>query len=219
MPTGRVADDGIGIDFESVLSTQLGHPLPGSVAVEHDAGTFRPENDVLGDGEARDEHEVLVDHGQPGEHGVARVLESDRLTVDQNLALIGVIQPEEDVHQGRLAGAVFAEQGVDLALLDGELDAVVGNDTGESFDDSPHFDRRRRPVEDAISHERVQNSPVPVGRERGHCSRRRLPSQPPHPSPIAMGEGSWASDGVTALSWVEVAAKPATPIPLLRERG
>jgi hypothetical protein len=39
-----------------------------------------------------------------------------------------VVEAVEDVHQGRLAGAVLAQQGVDLALLDGEVDAVVRDD-------------------------------------------------------------------------------------------
>ena len=40
----------------------------------------------------------------------------DRLSVDPDLAGIRVVEPEEDVHQRRFAGAVFAEQGVNLAL-------------------------------------------------------------------------------------------------------
>ena len=41
-----------------------------------------------------------------------------RLAVDQDLALVGLVEPVEDVHQGGLAGAVLAEQRVDLARLD-----------------------------------------------------------------------------------------------------
>ena len=50
----------------------------------------------------------------------------DRLAVEQDLALVGHGQPVEDVHQGRLAGAVLAEQGVDLAGTQVEIDRVVG---------------------------------------------------------------------------------------------
>ena len=41
--------------------------------------------------------------------------ELDLLAVEQDLALVRLQQPVQDVHQGRLAGAVLAEQGVHLA--------------------------------------------------------------------------------------------------------
>ncbi len=89
---------------------------------------------------------MLVDHRQPGEHGISRALEPHRLTVDPDLAFVRVVQPEQDVHQGRFAGAVLAQQRVDLAATNGELDAVVGDDPGEPLDDPPHLDCRRGAV-------------------------------------------------------------------------
>ena len=111
---------------------------------------------------------MLVDHGQPGEHGIARALEPHRLTVDPDLALVRVVQPEQDVHQGRFAGAVLAEQGVDLAATNGELDAVVGDDAGESLDDPPHLDCRRGAVAVPDRHgASVRMPPLPARRETG----------------------------------------------------
>ena len=75
------------------------------------------EHDVLGDGEHRHEHEVLVDHADAGGDRVARAAERDRLAVDQDLALVGLVEAVQDVHQRGLAGAVLAEQGEDLAGL------------------------------------------------------------------------------------------------------
>ena len=151
-PDRQRADDGVGIDLQPVLVAQLLDPFAGLLAVEDDAGALRAENDVLRDGEAGNEHEVLVDHGQPGEHGIARVVEADRLAVDADLPLVRVVQPKEDVHQGRFAGAVLAEQGVDLALAHGELDPIVGDDAGEPLDDPPHLDRGRRCPASVIRH-------------------------------------------------------------------
>ena len=48
-----------------------------------------------------------------------------RLAVEPDLALVGLVQPVEDVHQGRLAGAVLPEQGVDLSTPQLEVDRVV----------------------------------------------------------------------------------------------
>ena len=81
------------------------------------AGGLHAEHDVLGDGEHGHEHEVLVDHADAGGDGVARVVERDRRVVDQDLALVGPVEPVEDVHQRGLAGAVLAQEGVDLAGL------------------------------------------------------------------------------------------------------
>ena len=41
-----------------------------------------------------------------------------------------------------LAGAVLAEQGVDLAGPDLEVDAVVGDDTRIALGDAAHLERR-----------------------------------------------------------------------------
>jgi hypothetical protein len=57
------------------------------------------------------------------------------LTVDEDLALVGVVQPVQDVHQGALAGAVLAEQGRHLTTSHHEVDIVVGDDTREPFGD------------------------------------------------------------------------------------
>ena len=49
----------------------------------------------------------------------------------------------EDLHQRRLAGAVFAEQRVDLARRDREVDAVVGEEIAVALGDSAQFDEGR----------------------------------------------------------------------------
>ena len=66
---------------------------------------------------------------------VLRRLERDGLAVHQDLALVGLVEPVEDVHQGRLAGAVLAEQGVHLARPQVEVDVVVGDDSRKALRD------------------------------------------------------------------------------------
>ena len=75
---------------------------------------------------------MLVDHPDAGAHRVAGAGEGDRLAVDQDLALVGLVEPVEHVHQRALAGAVLAQQGVDLAGLDDEVDRVVGGECSRS---------------------------------------------------------------------------------------
>ena len=66
--------------------------------------------------------------------------EGDLLAVDRDGALVRLLHAVEDLHQGRLAGAVLADEGVDGALADGEVDVVVGDDAGEALGDPGEFD-------------------------------------------------------------------------------
>ena len=58
--------------------------------------------------------------------------ERDRPAVDADLARVRPVEAGEDVHQRALAGAVLAEQGVDLAGAQLEVDVVVGDDAREA---------------------------------------------------------------------------------------
>ena len=70
--------------------------------------------------------------------------------VHQDLARVGPVEPGEDVHQRALAGPVLAEQSVDLAGPQVEVDVVVREDARERLDDAARLDggpgsmRRRR---------------------------------------------------------------------------
>ena len=90
-----------------------------------------------------------------------------RLAVDEDLALVRLQQPVEDVHQGRLAGAVLAEQGVDLARLDGEVDVVVGDQVAEALGDAAQFESQRNLPEAAMR----AWLPGPASRTGRHASR------------------------------------------------
>jgi hypothetical protein len=80
-----------------------------------------------------------MNHPDPMLDGVGRLLQVDDRTLDENLAFVLLVQAIEDLHQGRLPGSVFAEQGVNFARVHVEVDAVVRQHPGESFGDSPHL--------------------------------------------------------------------------------
>src|SRR5690606_674096 len=103
------------------------------------ADALLSEHDVLGDGEDGHEHEVLVHHADAGGHRVARAGERDGLTVDDDLTAVGLVQPVQHVHQRALAGTVLAQDGVDLARLDDEVDRVVGDERPERLGDPPQL--------------------------------------------------------------------------------
>jgi hypothetical protein len=83
---------------------------------------------------------VLVHHADAGRHGVAGAVEVLHLIVEEHLALVGLVEAVEHVHQRRLACAVLAEKGVDLAGLYGEVDVIVGDQAAESLRDAAKFE-------------------------------------------------------------------------------
>jgi hypothetical protein len=90
-----------------------------AVGVEHRA-------QILGDGHARYRHGVLEGHEQAHPRALVGVGLGDVLAVEDDLALghleVGVAH--DRVGQGRLAGAVGAHEGVDLAPAHGQLQAA-----------------------------------------------------------------------------------------------
>jgi hypothetical protein len=83
---------------------------------------------------------VLVDHPDARRHRVAWSVEVDNLSVENDLALVGVVQPEQHVHERGLPCAVLAEQRVDLPRLDDEVDGVACGQTAEALGDAPQLE-------------------------------------------------------------------------------
>jgi hypothetical protein len=70
----------------------------------------------------------------------ARLSVISHLAVDQDLARIGLVEAVEDRHQRRLAGAVLADDAVDRALADADVDVLVGLDRAERLGDAAKLD-------------------------------------------------------------------------------
>ena len=69
----------------------------------------------------------------PNSHGLA---------AEQDLALVGLVQPEHRVDERALAGAVLAEEAEDLALAQRQVDVLVGDHPGERLGDAPDLEDR-----------------------------------------------------------------------------
>ena len=65
------------------------------------------------------------------------------LALDEDLALVRVVEPVEDVHQRGLAGAVLAEQRMHLACAEVEVDVVVREDAREVLRDAAQLEYDR----------------------------------------------------------------------------
>jgi len=145
-PHRQVADACARVDLQAVAVRELAHHLPGRGQVHHPAPrALVAEHNVLGHGQRRDEHEVLVHHPDPAPDGVLRPPDDHRLAVVDDLAGVRTLEPVDDVHQRRFASSVLAEQGVDLAPLDDEVHAVVGPQPSEGLDDPAKFEGRHGP--------------------------------------------------------------------------
>ncbi len=77
-------------------------------------------------GQAGEDPAALGHVGDAQAHALVRGQLSDRLAVEAHLVVVGAEQPADGAQQSGLAGAVRADDGVRLALLDAEVDVEEG---------------------------------------------------------------------------------------------
>ena len=109
------------------------------LAVDDQSGDARlaAEEDVVGDGEFGNQVEFLVDDGDACRLRLADAGEADRPGRRSSIvAFIVGIDAGQDLHQRRLAGAVFAHQRVDFAGLQLEVDVAKRGDAAETLGDA-----------------------------------------------------------------------------------
>ena len=76
------------------------------------------KEEIPRNGHQRD-HRQILEHGRDAAiERVARAVERDRLAIDQKLALGRLVNARQDLDQGRLAGAIVAEQAMNFARPD-----------------------------------------------------------------------------------------------------
>ncbi len=142
---GREAGDGAG---EVEVAVAEGGEGVGGAAFhfapveEAEGGGLHAEEDVFEDGEVRCEGEFLVDHGDAATAAVEGVARGVGLTIEEHGAGVWGVGAGEGFHEGGFAGAVLADEGVDLAGHDGEGDAVEGEGGAEALFDVAHFKAR-----------------------------------------------------------------------------
>src|SRR6185503_2340066 len=101
----------------------------------HGGTRLRTQNDVLGNGHRSYEHEVLVNHSNAKGDGIAGCTNDARLAVDDNLTAVGRIEPVGDPHGRRLACAVLADNRVNGAGIDSDVEVIVCEDGAEALGD------------------------------------------------------------------------------------
>ena len=108
------------------------------------ATDFAVKLDVFRDGEARQQHELLMHHADAFGHRVVRGSDGRLLAVEIDLAakaarFMNDGHAEKHVHQRALARAVFAQQRVDFARLNLERHAGKHGVFAVLLGDVPHF--------------------------------------------------------------------------------
>ncbi|MNO65827.1 hypothetical protein D3C76_565970 [compost metagenome] len=134
---GEIPEPGVRPVFDAETGQEGAGPLAQLlvVYVAKAGARLAAEEDVGGNGELRQQVQLLVDDADPLILGVAGTLEVHRLAAIADAARIGLIDAGQHLHQGGFAGAIFTEQGHHLARIDSQTCFVEGADTGEGLDD------------------------------------------------------------------------------------
>ena len=138
LPDGKSAHAGLGIDLEPVAGGKLPDAVADLTPFRDQSQVREEERDVLGHGEGRYQPKILEHHADRVPAGVVRRADAHRRPVHANLAAVGSVHAVEHLHERALARTVLAEEGMDLAPVDVEIDLLVGDDPGESFDHAAH---------------------------------------------------------------------------------
>ena len=105
------------------------------------------EEDVLGDGEAVDDVELLVHRRDAEVERGGRAGDGDRLALPEDLALVGAVGARQHLDERGLAGTVLAEQAVHLAGANVEGHALERVHPGEGLLHPANLEQRRRMVD------------------------------------------------------------------------
>ena len=102
------------------------------------------EQDILRRRQIGADRDLLVDDADAGGAGGERVGERDLAPLEADRALVGRKDSAADADQGRLPGAVLADEGMHLAAGHGEAHPLQGAHTPEALAHAVEFDDRRR---------------------------------------------------------------------------
>jgi len=118
-------------------------PASGRRGLDEGTGPIE-ERQVVGDRRGLDEKVVLRDEGDPAPASVTCRLERALAAAEANRAIVGPEKPGRDGDERRLAGAVLAEEGVDLAGEDRQRGVVERPGLPEALRDSEKLEKRQK---------------------------------------------------------------------------
>ncbi len=141
----QFADNGVGTHHEAVFAPEFSELLADRAgAFGEQRAAFGAEHHVFEHGERRHQHEVLMHHADAMADGFARGTDSDRLAIDADFTSVGFIEAVQNRHQRRFASPIFADNPMDDAAFDDQVDVIVGVNGAEAFIDADEFDSGSR---------------------------------------------------------------------------
>ena len=142
-PNRDITDECIGVHTQAVLLAQ-GHDLLAGLSLLQKAQLIglHAQNDVIQHAEAFHQLEVLVHHADAQRVCIVGVADGDLLAVLEDLTGLRLVQTEQHAHQRTFASAVFAQQGMYLALAQLQGDIIVCLDARELLGNVEHLDHK-----------------------------------------------------------------------------
>ena len=83
---------------------------------------------------------MLVHHADSGGNGIPGGIHLQTLSVDEDLTGGRLVQAVQLVHQGGFARTVLPQNGMDLALVNRQINSVIGGKAAELLHNIAHFD-------------------------------------------------------------------------------
>gem|GEM_PF-4263135 len=177
----EAVDQGLRAFLQSDLGQQCLGPLVGLGPVDHaPAGDLVAEVDVLGDRQQGHQRQFLVDDDDAFGLAVVDAGKARGPALVEDLALVAAmrVDPRQHLHQRRLAGAVLADQRMDLAGHHRQVHVVKRPDPGKGLGDALHLKDRDHGARPSCQRwdERWRRTPPPVRAAGSGPARRRISS-------------------------------------------
>ncbi len=132
----QVASTGVGANVLLKSAHQRSCAFGDGAGIDVDAGAGRlaADIDVFGHRHVREQIQFLKHDADAGGDGVILVTQDQRLAVQRDLTFGKFLDPGDHFHQRRFSGAVLADQHVDRAHTDIEIDALQRAGAGIDLD-------------------------------------------------------------------------------------
>ena len=131
----QFADHGVGIEHEAEAVGDVANAVAEFAALQH--ALRLTQHQVLDNGHARHQAEVLVHHGDALLQRLGRTGRQPRALTEKHLAGAGRVDAEDQVAERRLAGAVLAQQAMNGAGLYVQRYAFQGLQAAEALPEAP----------------------------------------------------------------------------------
>ena len=135
----HVVDLLVRVDLKTILPADLADARSRLPPVQLYAAR-KAQYDIFRRGQHVHKLEVLVDHADAKVKRVLGRADLHFLSLDEDLAMIRVINARKHVHERGLATPILAQKRKDFAFAQRKADIVVRYDLAECFSDAAHFD-------------------------------------------------------------------------------